>query len=393
MNPSASGWVKKVLNHLKDDQAYLEHDEHAFYEALKASGFIYGSNVMLIEDSIDAQDLTEEELGKVNLLLALKYVHSTHAVTTNFVFSVIDFYKAINAHKVSVFEELLGFRKSASLLEKIINKRVHIDDNIVAKSFNYFVINALLFIDILAYQTFLKTGHISFTYIESIEATIDAIVCKVIASKPHKTKYDFGLIKLFESSLRYHDNTKTAYSEVIKDITLDLEKKYLVDIVCMASWTDKIIDQREMKFLNELQQDLSLPEAIISTSINDINAFYSSHKDKITFLNSKNLIQSFYDNSSQLVNKLIKRNRKRLTTELKESKEVMRLLSQSTSRKLTDDEQKQIQNQLLDIFKSIPSLAIFMLPGGMLLLPLFIKFIPKLLPSAFDDNRIQEQQN
>ena len=45
---------------------------------------------------------------------------------------------------------------------------------------------------------------------------------------------------------------------------------------------------------------------------------------------------------------------------------------------------------LIDILKSIPSLAIFMLPGGAILLPLFIKFIPKLLPSAFDENRIND---
>ncbi len=49
-----------------------------------------------------------------------------------------------------------------------------------------------------------------------------------------------------------------------------------------------------------------------------------------------------------------------------------------------------MQEQLLDIFKTIPSLAIFMLPGGAILLPLFVKFIPKLLPSAFDDNRIED---
>lgn len=51
---------------------------------------------------------------------------------------------------------------------------------------------------------------------------------------------------------------------------------------------------------------------------------------------------------------------------------------------------KKVNDQLLDIFKSIPSLAIFLLPGGALLLPIVIKFIPKLLPSAFDDNRINE---
>jgi len=40
---------------------------------------------------------------------------------------------------------------------------------------------------------------------------------------------------------------------------------------------------------------------------------------------------------------------------------------------------------LLDICKSIPAFTVFMLPGGALLLPLLIKAIPKLLPSAFRD--------
>ena len=88
---------------------------------------------------------------------------------------------------------------------------------------------------------------------------------------------------------------------------------------------------------------------------------------------------------------MIKRNSKRLLKELSQSKEAMLLLTKSTVRDLSDEEQKKVQNQLLDIFKSIPSLAIFMLPGGMLLLPLFVKFIPKLLPSAFDDNRIEDE--
>ena len=102
------------------------------------------------------------------------------------------------------------------------------------------------------------------------------------------------------------------------------------------------------------------------------------------------MVQSFYKNSSKMVKKLITRNSKRLYQELKDSKELMVLLTQSTSRDLTREEQKKVQEQLLDIFKSIPSLAIFMLPGGALLLPLVVKFIPKLLPSAFDENRIEE---
>ena len=108
-------------------------------------------------------------------------------------------------------------------------------------------------------------------------------------------------------------------------------------------------------------------------------------------MTSKNLVKTFYDNSSGMVSKLITRNSKRLLNELRESKELMKLLTKSTVRELNDDELKKVQEQLLDIFKSIPSLAIFMLPGGALLLPLVIKFIPKLLPSAFDDNRVEDE--
>ena len=121
-----------------------------------------------------------------------------------------------------------------------------------------------------------------------------------------------------------------------------------------------------------------------------VQTFYTTHKSKMALLNSKNSVQSFYDNTSLMVRKLISRNSKRLFKELKESKELVKLLSQSTQRELNDAEQKQMQEQLLDLLKSIPSLAIFLLPGGAILLPLFVKFIPKILPSAFDDNRIND---
>jgi seryl-tRNA synthetase len=158
----------------------------------------------------------------------------------------------------------------------------------------------------------------------------------------------------------------------------------------MAFWSDKIISTSEQNQLLIIGKDLKLNPNHINQSILDIDTFYSLNKDKIMLLSSKNMIQSFYDNSSKMVSKLIKRNSKRLLNELKESKELMVLLTKSTTRELTQEEQKKVQNQLLDIIKSIPSLAIFMLPGGAILLPLFVKFIPKLLPSAFDENRIKE---
>jgi hypothetical protein len=158
----------------------------------------------------------------------------------------------------------------------------------------------------------------------------------------------------------------------------------------MATWTDASIDTTEHAFLNQLGIDLQLEQNTVNEAKASISQFFNTYKDQILLLGSKNIVKTFYDNSSKMVSKLISRNSKRLYKELGESKELVMLISQSTVRDLSEEEQKKVQSQLLDIFKSIPSLAIFILPGGALLLPLVIKFIPKLLPSAFDDNRIEE---
>ncbi len=83
---------------------------------------------------------------------------------------------------------------------------------------------------------------------------------------------------------------------------------------------------------------------------------------------------------------LLHRNKLRLMQELSQSKEAMRLITKSTHTNLTVEEKEKIKIQLLDICKAIPALAVFLLPGGALLLPLLIKLIPDILPSAFQED-------
>ena len=389
MNPSALGWIKKLLKNLKES-SLKDLEPLVFYKQLKDTGFIYGSNVSLVDPSLSLPDLSEEERCKINLLSTFYYAHQQLKSTRNFVQSVIDFYASVDEQKRSVLDGLFGEEKSEGLLEKIIHKRIHIDDNFITKNFNYFLINALLFTDILGYIYYLKGGTNTKKYLNTFESALDTIVFTVLESKTDKTDYDYNLIKLFENSLRTKSDIKLNCFEVTKNITTPLEKRYIIDIVCMASWSDQYIDRNEYAYLSQLKSDLDIKTETLIQAIDDINLFYRAHRKDIAFLSSKNLAQSFYDNSSKLVTRLIKRNAKRLIKELSQSKEAMILLTQSTQRNLSEEEQKKIQNQLFDIFKSIPSLAIFMLPGGMLLMPLFVKFIPKLLPSAFDDNRIED---
>ena len=115
--------------------------------------------------------------------------------------------------------------------------------------------------------------------------------------------------------------------------------------------------------------------------------FLRENFDEITYFNESNAVKNFYKNSSENVIKLLHRNKKRLIKEVSQSKELMILLVKSTQRDLDDVEKKKVKTQLLDICKTVPSLTIFLIPGGSLLLPILIKFIPQLLPSSFNENR------
>lgn len=390
MNPSANGWIKKLLKEVAKNNSFLNLESETFYSALRDCGFIYGSNFDVVCDVIQNKDFTDEELCKTNLCLALLHTHSNANTESPFIESAINFYTEINELKKSHFLGFLGEKKSNEQLEKIIQKRIQIDDNFITKNFNYFIINALLYVDILAYQEYLKHDVISIEYIKNLEASIETISLNVLDSKESKNQYDISLMKLFEASLRFQNSDSITYTNAISNIKLNLEKYYILDLACMATWSDKTIDKNEKLFLIQLSTDLQVDSSLINQSIKTVNSFYTTHKDHIALLNSNNMVQSFYKNSSKMVKKLITRNSNRLYQELKNNKELMVLLSRSTSRDLTNEEQKKVQEQLLNIFKSIPSLAIFMLPGGALLLPLVVKFIPKLLPSAFDENRIEE---
>ena len=391
MNPSATGWIKKILKQKAFIQTVESLDVDEFYTSLRSCGFIYGNNVSVFKEIIKDSDFTTEELCKINFLITFKYIHKQSSSEVEFVESVIDFYSKINVYKASFLSDLIGEKKTSTLLEKIIHKRIQIADNIIDKSFNYFITNALLFTDILAYKLYLKKHSISENYIQQLESVIETIVMTVLNSKKKKTDYDDSLISLFEQSLRYRKDSKLTHQEAIDHINTDLEAYYLIDMACMATWGDATVDKQEQAVLNRLGRNLNLEHHIIKEAVAALNTFYSIHKNNIALLTSKNLVKTFYDNSSGMVSKLITRNSKRLLNELRESKELMKLLTQSTVRDLNEEEHKKVQEQLLDIFKSIPSLAIFMLPGGALLLPLVVKFIPKLLPSAFDENRVEDE--
>ncbi|WP_103070023.1 LETM1-related biofilm-associated protein [Aquimarina sediminis] len=394
MNPSTSGWIDKFLRDLDNDSRLSQWSLDELYASLRQVGFIYGTSIKTIIDTNSSIVYSEEERTKLNLFTALVvtyYDTIENANKSDCIEALLQFYDFMDTKKsLFSFGNILGLNKNEKL-EKIIHTRIQTNESIFKKNFSHLLTNALLFIDVLAFDYFLIHEKNPIEYAAKLEETLTNTVFLALNSKKEQDEYDELVVKLFSSSVRY-TNISTEEEASFDYIELDpytdeIEKKYIIDLTSLAVWNDREIDQGEQSFMSALGAELQLPETVIKESIYLVQTFIDTYKDQISFFNYSHPALHFYQQTSRTVSVLILRNKKRLIKEISESKDLMILLGQSTTRDLSKEEKQQVKKQLLDICKTIPSLAIFILPGGSLLLPLLVKFIPQLLPSAFNENK------
>lgn len=394
INPSASGWIDKFFIEQKFSKETVSKTTDTFYQKVRETGFIYG-HIIAFETvaPIETKGWFKEEISKVallNTLFAIFCLTNEDISPDNFIKKAVTFYNQMNPQGFNLFKKILPKNSPALTLEKIIDERVQTNDSIISKNFSHLVTNALLFIDVLAFRQYLIHGEIPEKYLKKIEETIVNVVTLALKIKTKKSQYDDLLIKLFEASIRYSKFSKVSVQNLetleLDYFSNDLEKYYLIDLAGMALWSDGEIEDNEAYFLHSLAKTVSIPDGFSDESIRSTNAFITKHKKEIPYFNYSNPVKHFYDQTTQSVVTLISRNKNRLSKEIAQSKELMVLLAYSTRRDLDEKEKKKVKKQLLEICKTIPSLTIFLLPGGSLLLPILIKFIPQLLPSAFNEN-------
>lgn len=393
INPSAHGWIEKYFleqNLLFDSIAI---DGLSLYKKIRKTGFIYGHIISINNNpKLAIENWKSEELSKVALLNTLFDIYCFTIKQSNsedFIIKTVAFYKEMTPKDFGFLDTILSSTPS-SKLENIINERVQTNKDAFSKNFSHIVTNALLFVDVLAFRHYLLQDKIPEKYLKRTEETIMSLVSLALQVKTVKSQHDDLLIKLFEASVRYTKFSKVNIQNLeqlpIDYFKDDLEKFYLLDIAGLTLWDDGKVENDEIYFLYKLTEVLHISEDFVKESINETNLFISTYKHKIPYFNYSNPVKHFYDQTTHEVSFLIKRNKKRLIKEISESRELMHLLAQSSKRDLDATEKKKVKKQLLDICKSIPSLTIFLLPGGSLLLPILIKFIPQLLPSAFNEN-------
>jgi hypothetical protein len=394
MNPSTSGWIEKFCSQIFRKGIPFEN-YNSLYSNLKDYGFIYGVNVN-ITDSVDRTlTYSEDELAKINLITGLYHVYyfrKGEVSTSVFIETLLGFYKLLEVSDLSLWDKLFIGKSDSSMLERLIHDRVQIDDNVISRSFNKSITNSLLFVDVLTFDRYLWESIEPKSYAANLERIIIGTLYQSLNSKSKITDYDKQILDVIEASTSLPD-LDIEIEDIIYDIDYTIhfnEKKYLIDLMCLSIWDDEILEKTEYQFLMQLAQQLEIETSDVQDSILCVFNFHTAHKKQVLLFQQKNPISNFYENSSHIVTKLIRRNSKRIVKEIRQSKDLMLLLTKATHSELTKEEQKKMQSQLIDVLKTIPSLAIFLLPGGAILLPLFAKLIPNLLPSSFDDNRIEK---
>lgn len=397
MNPSSSGWILKFESEVQPHQDRYKTFA-ALYSELKHTGFVYGINASVLDFITVEHTLAEDEKAKLNLFTGLYFTHRIERQTGFMAFleDLSSFYKHLHVSQLTFLDKLLSGRTPSAKVEKLIDSRVYLEDNLLSKTFKNVITNSLLCLDVLLFKRYLTASVAIKVYAYNLEYLAIQVTYHALHSK-QKNKNDEKLEQLFAASLSFINPEKQAFDGSYRDMLLRqrpvYENTYLLDIACLTVWEDHSLDSKESEFMLNTGKDVGFDSTVVNQALDDVQQFIKKNEKTVSFLKDDNMAVQFYDSMTKVVNKLILRNSKRLQKELAESAELVALLTKSTVRDLTQEEKKKVQNQLLDIFKSIPSLAIFILPGGAVLLPLFIKLIPKLLPSSFDENRVDNKKS
>jgi tellurite resistance protein len=169
-------------------------------------------------------------------------------------------------------------------------------------------------------------------------------------------------------------------------------RRFVLEQAVLLVLVDDRQDPAEEALLRQICRDLGGEESELDEIQVEVMAFYREKRDSIQGFGPVSprrltALRSTLGERAQLV---VQDNLRKVVQEVRETGELAKLLTAASVRELTPEEFAKVKAQLLDVCRTIPALAVFMIPGGAFLLPLLIKALPfSILPSAFNDEETQ----
>ncbi|MGV3623344.1 MAG: hypothetical protein ACO1OB_21170 [Archangium sp.] len=164
-------------------------------------------------------------------------------------------------------------------------------------------------------------------------------------------------------------------------------KRFILEQTVLASLVDGSRSPREIEWTRELGTQLGFTPDQLRTTELEMAAFYAKHRRVVDVFSLAHGAEVMGEEWVDEFSVTMKKNYRALLKEVRETGELSRLLARAArGQKLNAAEKKAMREQLIDVAKAVPALAIFAAPGGVLLLIALAKVLPfDLLPSAFRD--------
>ncbi|MFL5320709.1 MAG: LETM1 domain-containing protein [Myxococcaceae bacterium] len=165
-------------------------------------------------------------------------------------------------------------------------------------------------------------------------------------------------------------------------------RRFILEQALLASLVDGRRSGAELKFLQELAVHLGFSRDELARVEVEMAEFYAKNRSVLDVFTVSAAAGTMGEELVANMQSTLEKNFYRLLQEIRETGELSVLLAKAArGQKLTTEERAAMREQLIDVAKAIPALAIFAAPGGILLLIALAKVLPfNLLPSSFQDD-------
>ena len=282
-------------------------------------------------------------------------------------------------------------------LEKIINQRLSYATIIEKKFWAGASYNTFVFLDLVYYALWNeipeKKYHERHEYIQL--QFLKIIIASFMDGDPVNAR-ERSTLNYFLSSAIVTEKTQDKLSVYLSrglnvgDIVFNEDLPSIFRLIylemgILSALTDKEFSDADDEYINALAEKLRVDEDTKLNCFLMVESFIHQNVNSVIYLKNKYNQTIFGSSINQKLLAMVKKNKPKIIREISESRELLELLWKSQNTQLTKEEREKVRNQISDLIKTIPSLAIFMVPGGSILLPILLKILPEdlLKPSQF----------
>lgn len=415
--PGSKGWINKYFEMLEKQHFNLDlvvpngfSEKEMMHFSLLRTGIIFGIPAeMLFAKGLDESKWTKSEKLKLLLLESLLLMYhnenkSKKLAPSDFKKSLLKFYEGHTSPAISKVFRLFLSESQDEKLEGILSSRLNVKYKVTESKYwlNY-LSNSFIYLDVILYREFLRNKKETLSQYSDLADNSLTALSLVVSADSKISDGEKTMFKLFLDSANLNNAHRiVAKQRFLKGAQLDdfttvarnnwLFQRFLLDISALIIFVNQDLLPEEYPAFEKLCQFLEIPKKEVNSALALIENFVLQNSKKDELISNASSYEKLYGNLSNRWVKILGRNKEKLAKELKESKDLVFLISKSTKEELSKEEKEMVKTQFLDLVKSVPALAIFLLPGGAILLPILLKILPDLVPSAFRDNELEQKK-